>query len=95
MLGAGATTTAAEADLVVSAAAVAETVTLRLAETGDGAVYVAALVVVLVSAPQAVPVPPAQATLHVTPLPLESLSTVAAYFTVCPWSIFVCVEGER
>jgi hypothetical protein len=57
---------------------------LRLAETEVGASYVAVVVVVLVKVPQAVPVHPAPEALHVTPFALESFSTVAANFTVCP-----------
>jgi hypothetical protein len=84
MLGGGVTMTTAEAVLVVSATEVAVTVMLRLAETEDGALYVAALVVVLVKVPQAPPVTPVPEQLQVTPLALESFSTVAVNCTVCP-----------
>ena len=84
MLGGGETMTTAELVLVASATEVAVTVMLRLAETEDGALYVAVLVVVLVKVPQAVPVIPVPEALQVTPLPLESFSTVAVNFTVCP-----------
>jgi hypothetical protein len=50
--------------------------------------------VVLVKAPQAVPVPPVAATLHFTPWLLESFSTVAVNFNDCPWSMLLWVEGE-
>jgi hypothetical protein len=81
--------TTVEPVLVISATEVAVTVMLRLAETDDEALYVAALVVVLVKVPQAAPVTPVPETLQVTPLALESFSTVAVNFTVCPWSVLV------
>jgi len=84
MLGGGETKTTAEPVTVVSATEVAVTVMLRLTETEEGALYVAALVVVLVKVPQAVPVTPVPEQLQVTPLALESFSTVAVNFTVCP-----------
>ena len=84
MLGGGQTMTTAELVLVVSAADVAVTVTLRLAETEEGALYVAEVVVVLEKLPQAVPVSPDAEQLQVTPLLAESFSTVAENFTVCP-----------
>jgi len=76
--------TTAELDLVVSAADVAVTVMLRLAETAAGAREVAVLVVVLEKVPAAVPVTPVPEALQVTPLALESFSTVALNFTLCP-----------
>lgn len=94
MLGAGETTTTAELVLVESAADVAVTVTLRFAATEAGALNVAALVVVLVKVPHAAPERPVADTLQVTPLALESFSTVAVNFTVCPGSMSDCVEGE-
>jgi hypothetical protein len=84
MLGSGETKTTAKPVTVVSATEVAVTVMLRLAETEAGALYVAALVVALVKVPQAVPVTPGPEQLQLTPLALESFSTVAVNFTVCP-----------
>src|ERR1039458_8483167 len=95
MLGGGETSTLAELLLVASAMEVAVTVTLRLAETERGALYVAPLVVALVKVPHAVPVSPAAETLQVTPFAPESFSTVAANLTVCPASISVWAKGER
>jgi hypothetical protein len=73
---------------------VAVTVTLRLAETEDGALYTASLVVALVKVPQA-PVNPVAEQLQETPFALESFSTVAVNFTACPASISVWAKGER
>jgi len=83
-LGGGRTMATAELDLVGSAMEVAVTVMLRLAETVDGALYVAVVVVVLEKVPQAVPVTPVPEALQVTPLPIESFSRVAVNLTVCP-----------
>jgi hypothetical protein len=76
--------TSVELALVVSATDVAVTIMLRLVETGDGALYVAELVVMSVRVPQAAPVSPAPEQLQVTPLLLESFSIVAENLTVCP-----------
>jgi hypothetical protein len=81
MLGGGETMITTEPVAEESATEVAVTVTLRFAGTVEGALYVAALVVVLVRVPRDAPVPE---TLQVTPLSLESFSTVAVNFTVCP-----------
>jgi len=86
------TTTVHVADLLVSAAEVAVTATVRAEETDDGGVYVAALVVVL-KVPQAFPLQPVPETLQVTPLLLESLLRVAARLKVCDWSMVVVLEG--
>jgi len=79
---------------VVSATEVAVMVMLRLAETVDGALYVAVVVVALLKAPHSVPVTPVPDALHVTPLELVSFNTMAVKFTVCPWSMLTCVAGE-
>jgi len=84
MLGGGVTTTVEDADLVGAAAEVAFTDTVKLEETGVGALYVAVVVVVLVKVPQAAPVHAVPETLQVTPVLLESFATVAVKFTVCP-----------
>jgi hypothetical protein len=68
MLGGGVTTTVEDADLVVSATEVAFTDTVRLEETGVGALYVAVVAVVLVKVPQAFPLHAVPETLQVTPL---------------------------
>ena len=75
MLGGGVTVTATEALLVVSASEVAVMVMLRLAETVDGAVYVAVVVVALLKTPHSVPVTPVPDALHVTPLVLVSFTS--------------------
>jgi len=80
----GEITTTAELDWVASATEVAVIVILRAAETEGGAVYVAVLAVGLAKVPQTVPLTPAPEALQVTPLPLESFSTVAVKFTACP-----------
>jgi hypothetical protein len=95
MLGAGLTTTAAVADLVVSAAEVATTETVVLDVTVAGVLYVAEVAVTFLKPPHAEPVHPVPVADQVTPLLLESLLTVAVYATVCPWSRVVWVEGER
>jgi hypothetical protein len=84
MLGGGLTTTVDEADLVASAAEVAVTDTVKLAETGEGALYVAVVAVVFVKLPQAAPLHAVPETLQVTPLLPVSFATVAVKFTVCP-----------
>ena len=89
MLGGGVTTTVEDADLVVSATEVACTDTVKLEETGVGALYFAADAVVIVRVPQAFPLHPVPETLQVTPWLLESCATVAVKFTVCPWSMLV------
>jgi hypothetical protein len=83
------TTTVAEADLVLSVAEVALTVTVKFAETEAGALYVTDVGVELVRVPQAEPVQPVPETLHVTPLLLESLATVAVNCCVAP----ACTEA--
>lgn len=95
MLGGGLTTTVHDIDLVVSAAEVAVTVTVRLAETDGGALNVAAPVVEFVKVPQAVPAQAVPDMLQVTPWLLESFATVAEKATVCPWSIDIEAEGVR
>jgi hypothetical protein len=89
MMNGGEITTNTELDWVASATEVALIVMLRLAETEDGALYVAVFVVALVKVPQTVLGTPVPEALHVTPLPLESFSTVAVNCTVCPGSILV------
>jgi hypothetical protein len=83
-LNGGEITTTAELDWVTSATEVAVIVILRVAETEDGALNVAALAVGLAKVPQSVPLTPAPEALQVTPLPLKSFSTVAVKFTACP-----------
>jgi hypothetical protein len=95
MAGAGIIMTAADDDLVVSAAEVATTDIVVLAVTVAGALYVAEVVVTPVNVPQAAPVQPVPEADQVTPLLAESLDNVAVYATVCPWSIEVWEEGER
>jgi hypothetical protein len=95
MLGAGLTVTVDDADFVVSAAEVAFTDTVKLEETDDGALYVAADAVVFVRVPQAAPLHPVPETLQVTPLLLESLLTVAVKLTVCPTSMLAGPAGAR
>ena len=55
----------------------------------------AEVVVLLLKVPQAVPEHDVPDMLHVTPLLLLSLVTVAVRFTVCPESMVVWAEGER
>jgi hypothetical protein len=76
--------TVAELLFVVSATDVAVTVIARLAATVAGALYIAELVVMPAKLPQAAPVSPEPEQLHVTPLLLESFSTAAVNFNVCP-----------
>src|SRR5580698_8884143 len=90
MAGAGVTMTGAELAMAVSATAVAVTVTFKSAETAVGALNVTELVVVLLKVPTA---PPPEM-LQITPLPLESFSTVALNLMLCPWSTSVWAEGE-
>ena len=82
--GAGATVTVDDFDLLVSATEVAVTVTVRVFETGDGALYVAVVVVTLVKVPQVLPKHPAPEALQVTPRLPESLATAALKLTVWP-----------
>jgi len=84
ILGGGETLTPAEAVFEVSATEAAVTVMLRLAEDAPGALYVVAVAVVLVKVPQPVPAHPVPEALQVTPFALESFSTVAVKFTLCP-----------
>jgi hypothetical protein len=74
---------------------VAVTVTLRLAETWDGELYVAEVDMELVKVPQAASVSPVTEQLQVTPLLLESFSTVAVNLTACPASTSVWPRGNR
>jgi hypothetical protein len=76
-----------ELDLVVSVTEVAVTVTEVFEVTVAGAVYVTGLPVVALNVP-----PPV--TVQVTPLPDESLATVAAMLRVCPWSIACAALGD-
>ena len=87
MLGAGLTTTGVDFAFVESDAEVAVTVTFILDVTDAGALYVAAVAVVLLKVPQADPLQPVPDMLQLTPLLLESLVTVAVKATVCPWSM--------
>ena len=87
MAGAGSTPTVAEAETLLFATDVALTVTVSAEETPAGALYVVAVVDVLVNVPQAEPAQPLPDTLHETPWLLESLVTLAVKFTVCPWSM--------
>ena len=89
MCGAGFTTTVDADDLVLSATAVAVTVTFELLVTGAGALYLAAVVVTLVKVPQALPVHPAPEALHFTPALVVSWVRLAEKSTVCPWSMVV------
>ena len=85
--GGGLTTMLTEADLVVSATEVAVIVTEVFEVTVAGAAYVTGLPVVALNVP-----PPV--TVQVTPLPDESLATVAAMLRVCPWSIACAALGD-
>jgi hypothetical protein len=92
--GAGTTVMPTVADFVASVTDVAVSVTDRFALTGDGAVYVTPVVVTLPSVPQALPVQPVPATVHVTPAFVLSLETVAVNDFDCPWSTVCVLLGE-
>ena len=55
----------------------------------------AEVVVLLLKVPQAGPLHEVPDMLHVTPLLLVSLVTVAVKFKVCPASMVVWADGER
>ena len=67
-----------------SATEVAVTITLKLAETDEGAWYVAEVVVTLESVPQDAPAHPGPERLQVTPLFAVSLVRLTANCKVCP-----------
>jgi len=84
IVGSGETTTVADFAFEVSATEVAVTVKVMFAEPEVGALYVTPVDVLFVKVPQALPLHDAPDTVQVTPLPLESLLTVAVKGNVCP-----------